>query len=63
MSPQRQLETNRRVKQLVLTPEGGRTKRLVESMLGASPGLENLADADRVALGELLKRSLDPDQG
>ena len=59
----RQLETDRRVKQLVLTPEGRRTKRTVESMLASSPGLGGLADADRLALRDLLNRSIDPDQG
>lgn len=59
----RQLETDRRVKQLVLTPEGRRVKRRVESILAAAPGLGSLSDADRATLGELLRRSLDPEQG
>ena len=59
----RQLETDRRVKLLVLTPEGRRMKRRVESMLATSPGLRRLGGADRIALRALLARSLDPDQG
>lgn len=55
----RKLETDRRVKQLVLTPEGRRMKRRVESILAAAPGLGRLPDADRAVLRDLLKRSLE----
>ncbi|MEO7118638.1 MAG: MarR family transcriptional regulator [Candidatus Limnocylindrales bacterium] len=55
----RQLETDRRVKRLVLTPEGRQMKRRVESILAAAPGLARLPDADRAVLRDLLNRSIE----
>lgn len=52
--------TDRRVKQLVLTPEGHRIKRRVDTILSEAPGLGSLSAADQKLLRDLLRRSLKP---
>ncbi len=53
-----QVTTDRRVKQLVLTPEGRRLRRRVETILSAAPGVSDLPAPDQAALLRLLNRSL-----
>lgn len=53
-----QVTTDRRVKQLALTPEGRRLRRRVESILSAAPGISDLPAPDQAALLRLLARSL-----
>ncbi len=53
-----QVTTDRRVKQLVLTPEGRRLRRRVERILSAAPGVSDLPAPDQAALLRLLSRSL-----
>jgi DNA-binding MarR family transcriptional regulator len=55
----KQTTKDRRVKQLVLTPEGRRLRRRVESLLSTTPGLSALAPSQQEALRELLKRTLE----
>ena len=54
----RQLAKDRRVKHLVLTAEGRRLKRRVDSVLSAAPGVSSLPAPEQAALHELLTRSL-----
>lgn len=53
-----QLAKDRRVKHLVLTAEGRRLKRRVDSILSAAPGVSSLAAPEQATLHELLTRSL-----
>ncbi len=53
-----QVTTDRRVKQLVLTPEGRRLRGRVETILSAAPGVSDLPAPDQAALLRLLNRSL-----
>jgi DNA-binding MarR family transcriptional regulator len=50
--------TDRRVKNLVLTPTGKRIRRRVDAILSEIPGVGTLAAADQTALRDLLARSL-----
>jgi DNA-binding MarR family transcriptional regulator len=59
----KQLTADRRVKQLVLTPEGRRLRRRVDSLLSTAPGLSTLAPAQQKALRDLLKRTLERGKG
>ena len=52
------LTRDRRVKHLALTPAGRRTRRRVDAILSAAPGVSELGAADRAALLTLLGRSL-----
>jgi DNA-binding MarR family transcriptional regulator len=52
--------TDRRVKQLALTPAGRRMRRRVEAILSTAPGVSDLAAAEQAALLTLLTRSLPP---
>lgn len=53
-----QVMTDRRIKQLVLTPGGRRLRRRVETILSAAPGVSDLPAPDQAALLKLLNRSL-----
>jgi DNA-binding MarR family transcriptional regulator len=54
----RQLSTDRRVKNLVLTAKGRALKRRVDSILSSAPGVSGLAAAEQATLRDLLVRSL-----
>ncbi len=54
----RQLSTDRRVKNLVLTAKGRGLKRRVDSILSSAPGVSGLAAAEQATLRDLLARSL-----
>src|SRR5216684_6933882 len=56
----RQLSTDRRVKNLVLTAKGRALKRRVDSILSSAPGVSGLAAAEQATLRDLLARSLTP---
>ncbi len=51
------LTTDRRVKNLALTPGGRRLRRRVDAILSAAPGVSGLAAPDQAALLSLLTRS------
>ena len=53
-----QIGGDRRVKYLVLTPEGERLKGRVDAVLREVPGLSDLSAGDQVVLRDLLARSL-----
>src|SRR5216684_8454878 len=56
----RQLSTDRRVKNLVLTAKGRALKRRVDSILSSAPGVSGLSAAEHATLRDLLARSLTP---
>lgn len=49
---------DRRVKELVLTPEGWKMKRQLEEVLTSTPGIGGLTSEDQTALRSLLARVL-----
>jgi len=59
----KQISKDRRVKQLVLTPEGRRLRRRVDSLLSTTPGLSALAPPQQEVLRDLLKRTLERSRG
>lgn len=53
---------DRRIKQLVLTEAGERTREVLRGRLyGAAPAISNLAPAEEEQLRQLLHRALHPD--
>jgi MarR family transcriptional regulator, organic hydroperoxide resistance regulator len=54
----KQATNDRRVKHLVLTRDGQRLRRQVDSILSSAPGLSRLPKEDQTVLYELLERSL-----
>lgn len=54
----RTLLSDRRVKQLVLTEQGGRFCKRIEALLSAVPGVSGLSESERVALRDLLLRAV-----
>jgi DNA-binding MarR family transcriptional regulator len=54
----RHLATDRRVKQLALTPAGRRLRHRAEAILSTAPGVSDLPAGDQAALLALLSRSL-----
>jgi DNA-binding MarR family transcriptional regulator len=54
----RTVATDRRVKQLALTPAGRRLRRRSEAILQTAPGVSDLPAGDQAALLALLTRSL-----
>jgi DNA-binding MarR family transcriptional regulator len=49
---------DRRIKEIVLTPEGKRVRRRIAATTSSVPGLSRLSRSDQRALGELLTRAL-----
>src|ERR1700694_4800739 len=49
---------DRRIKEIVLTPEGKRVRRRVAAMTSSVPGLSRLSEPEQRALGKLLTRAL-----
>jgi len=54
----RSVPTDRRVKQLALTPAGRRLRQRAEAILSTAPGVSDLPAGDQAALLALLTRSL-----
>jgi DNA-binding MarR family transcriptional regulator len=54
----RPVPTDRRVKQLALTPAGRRLRQRAEAILSTAPGVSDLPAGDQAALLALLTRSL-----